>query len=162
MFFPRRVRLPSPGGEPFPARGRRRHAVCIGTPNSMVDRLRSAYRDYPHNFWVLVGSSFIDTIGSTAFRPFFALYITQRFGVGMTEAGLLFAVFALSSFFGNILGGALADRFGRKSIMVFGLVVSALSSLLLGVASTLEAVLILVIFVGVLSDIAGPARQAAG
>jgi len=127
----------------------------------MIERLRSTYHDYPGNFWVLVGASFIDTIGSTAFRPFFALYITQRFGVGMTEAGLLFAVFALSSFFGNVLGGALADRFGRKSIMVFGLVVSALSSLLLGVASTLEAVLILVIFVGVLSDIAGPARQAA-
>jgi MFS family permease len=127
----------------------------------MIDRLRSTYHDYPRNFWVLVGASFIDTIGSTAFRPFFALYITQRFGVGMTEAGLLFAVFALSSFVGSILGGALADRFGRKSIMVFGLVVSALSSLLLGLASTLATVLVLVIFVGVLSDIAGPARQAA-
>jgi MFS family permease len=127
----------------------------------MIDRLRSTYHDYPHNFWVLTGASFIDTIGSTAFRPFFALYVTQRFGVGMTEAGLLFAVFALSSFFGNILGGALADRFGRKSIMVFGLVMSALSSLLLGLASTLATVLVLVIMVGVLSDIAGPARQAA-
>jgi MFS family permease len=127
----------------------------------MIDRLRSTYHDYPRNFWVLVGASFIDTIGSTAFRPFFALYITQRFGVGMTEAGLLFAVFALSSFVGSILGGALADRFGRKSIMVFGLVVSALSSLLLGLASTLASVLLLVIFVGLLSDIAGPAREAA-
>ena len=53
----------------------------------MIERLRSTYHDYPSNFWVLVGASFIDTIGSTAFRPFFALYITQRFGVGMTEAG---------------------------------------------------------------------------
>src|SRR3972149_10258285 len=137
MSFPRRVRPPSPGGELLPA-GR-----AVGTqrasefPKIMIDRLRSTYHDYPHNFWVLVGASFIDTIGSTAFRPFFALYITQRFGVGMTEAGLLFAVFALSSFFGNILGGALADRFGRKSIMVFGLVVSALCSLFLGAASTL-------------------------
>jgi MFS family permease len=127
----------------------------------MIDRLRSTYLEYPRNFWVLVSASFVDTIGSTAFRPFFALYITQRFGVGMTEAGLLFAVFALSSFVGGILGGALADRLGRKSIMVFGLVVSAVSSLLLGLASSLEAVLVLVIFVGTLSDIAGPARQAA-
>jgi MFS family permease len=70
-------------------------------------------------------------------------------------------VFALASFVGGILGGGLADRFGRKVIMVFGLVVSALSSLLLGLATDLTGVLILVAFVGVLSDIAGPARQAA-
>jgi len=127
----------------------------------MIDRLRDTYHDYPRNFWVLVGASFTDTIGSTAFRPFFALFITQHFGVGMTEAGLLFAVFALSSFVGGILGGAMADRVGRKSIMVFGLVASALSSLMLGLASTLSAVLVLVVFVGILSDFAGPARQAA-
>ena len=106
----------------------------------MLNRLRSTYREYPGNFWVLVGASFIDTIGRTAMIPFFALYVTQKFDVGMTEAGILFAIFSLAGFFGNMIGGALTDRFGRKSIILFGLVVSALSSLEIGRASCRERV----------------------
>ena len=71
----------------------------------MIDRMRSTYREYPRNFWVLVGASFIDTIGRTAMIPFFALYVTDRFDVGMTEAGILFAIFSIAGFFGNMIGG---------------------------------------------------------
>jgi MFS family permease len=126
----------------------------------MLDRLRSTYHDYPSNFWVLVGANFIDTIGRTAMIPFFALYVTDRFGVGMTEAGILFAVFSVAGFFGNMIGGALTDRLGRKSIILFGLVISALSSLAMGLVDSLEAFYLLAAVVGVLSDVAGPAHGA--
>lgn len=126
----------------------------------MIERLRSTYHDYPSNFWVLVGASFIDTIGRTAMIPFFALYVTQRFNVGMTEAGILFAIFSIAGFFGNMIGGALTDRLGRKSIILFGLVVSALSSLAMGLVNSLQAFYILAAVVGVLSDVAGPAHGA--
>lgn len=126
----------------------------------MIDRLRSTYREYPSNFWVLVGASFIDTIGRTAMIPFFALYVTERFDVGMTEAGILFAIFSVAGFVGNLIGGALADRLGRKSIILFGLVVSALSSLAMGLVNSLPAFYVLAAVVGVLSDVAGPAHGA--
>ncbi len=126
----------------------------------MITRLRSTYREYPRNFWVLVGASFIDTLGRTAMIPFFALYVTQKFDVGMTEAGILFAIFSLAGFFGNLIGGALADRFGRKAIIIFGLVVSALSSLAMGLATQLETFYVLAALVGLLSDVAGPAHGA--
>jgi MFS family permease len=126
----------------------------------MMDRLRSTYHEYPRNFWVLVGASFVDTIGRTAMIPFFALYVTQRFNVGMTEAGILFAIFSIAGFFGNMIGGALADRLGRKSIILFGLVVSALSSLAMGLVNSLAAFYVLAAVVGVLSDVAGPAHGA--
>jgi MFS family permease len=126
----------------------------------MIGRLRSTYREYPRNFWVLVGASFIDTIGRTAMIPFFALYVTQKFSVGMTEAGILFAIFSLAGFFGNMIGGALTDRFGRKSIILFGLVVSALSSLAMGLVGRLETFYVLAAVVGLLSDVAGPAHGA--
>src|SRR3972149_288333 len=128
----------------------------------MINRLRSTYREYPQTFWVLVGASFIDTIGRTAMIPFFALYVTQKFDVGMTEAGILFAIFSLAGFFGNLIGGALADRFGRKSIIIFGLVVSALSSLAMGLVDQLQTFYVLAAVVGVLSDVAGPGHGAVG
>jgi MFS family permease len=126
----------------------------------VIQRLQSTYREYPSRFWILVAATFIDAVGRTILNPFFALYITDRFGVGMTEAGLLFSVFSVSGFAGNMLGGALTDRFGRKGMVLFGLVFSALSSLTMGFAGSLSAFYALAILVGVLSDIAGPARGA--
>ena len=126
----------------------------------MFARLQSTYREYPSKFWVLAGASFVDSIGCTTIWPFFALYITQRFDVGMTEAGILFAIFSTAGFVGNILGGALTDRIGRKTIVIFGLVVSALSSLTMGTVDKLATFYLLAAFVGLLSDIAGPAHQA--
>ena len=126
----------------------------------MFSRLRVTYREYPVKFWVLVGASFVDSIGRTTIWPFFALYITQRFDVGMTEAGILFAIFSTAGFVGNMLGGALTDRFGRKTIVLFGLVVSALSALTMGTVDRLATFYLLAVFVGALSDIASPAHQA--
>jgi MFS family permease len=126
----------------------------------VIAQLRTTYREYPRKFWVLVGASFVDGLGRATIWPFFALYITQRFDVGMTEAGILFAIFSTAGFVGNMLGGALTDRFGRKTIVLFGLVVSALSALTMGAVDRLTTFYLLAVFVGVLSDIAGPAHQA--
>jgi len=126
----------------------------------MLGNLKSTYREYPSRFWVLVGASFIDRVGGTILNPFFALYVTQRFGVGMTEAGVLFTLFSVSGFAGNMLGGALADRFGRKGMVLFGLVFSALSNVTMGFVGSLVTFYFLAIFVGLLSDVAGPAHGA--
>ncbi len=126
----------------------------------MLDRIRSTYHEYPSKFWVLVGAVFIDNIGRTILTPFFALYVTDRFNVGMTEAGALFAVFSVTGFAGNMLGGALTDRFGRKGMVLFGLVLSATTSLTMGLATQLSTFYVLAASVGLLSDIAGPAHGA--
>jgi MFS family permease len=61
---------------------------------------------------------------------------------------------------GSMMGGALTDKFGRRGMMLFGLVFSALSSLSMGVVNQLSAFYLLAILVGFLSSIGGPARQA--
>ncbi len=126
----------------------------------MLARIRSTLTAYPQAFWILVGSSFIDRLGSTLIFPFFALYITQRFQVGMTQAGVLLAIFSISGLAGSMLGGALADRFGRRGVVLFGLTISALSSVAMGLVDQLGLFYGLAIFVGLLSDVGGPARQA--
>jgi MFS family permease len=126
----------------------------------MIHKFQKTFQEFPAKFWVLVGAAFVDRVGGTLIFPFFALYITQKFGIGMTQAGLLLGVFSFSGFMGNILGGALADRFGRKVMLLFGLVFSALSSISLGLANELWLFYVLAIMVGLLSDIAGPAWQA--
>ncbi len=126
----------------------------------MLSKIRSTYQEFPSKFWILVGASFIDGVGGTMIFPFFALYVTQKFNVGMTEAGILIAIFSVSGFVGSMLGGALTDKFGRRGMIMFGLVFSALSSLAMGFVSELSVFYSLAVVVGLLSNIAGPARQA--
>ncbi|HSA99047.1 MAG TPA: MFS transporter [Anaerolineales bacterium] len=126
----------------------------------MLTRLRTIYTEFPPLFWIIVGTLFIDSIGSTLLFPFFALYITQKFGVGMTEAGVLLGMSSLCGLVGSVIGGALTDKFGRRRLILFGLVFSALSSLLFGLAQDVKLLYFLVVIVGLLSRVATPAQDA--
>jgi predicted MFS family arabinose efflux permease len=123
-------------------------------------KLVDTYHEYPRTFWTLVVVTFIDRVGGAMLYPFFALYLTKKFGVGMTEVGVLFAVFSLSGFISSTLGGALTDRLGRKGILIFGLIASSFSAVAMGLVNSFEAFFVLALTVGILSDVAGPAHNA--
>jgi MFS family permease len=125
-----------------------------------LTRLRGIYDEYPRQFWVLVLGTFIDRLGGALVLPFFTLYVTRKFDVGMTEAGLLIGVFSLTSIVGSLFGGALADRLGRKVMLLFGLVVSAFTSLLMGLVNVIALFFAIVVFVGLFAEVGGPAQQA--
>lgn len=122
-------------------------------------RVKSIYGEYPPQFWILVLSVAIDRLGGGILYSFFGLYVTRRFGVGMTAVGLLLGVWSVTSLMGGVLGGALADRLGRRSMLVCGLVVSGLSSLLLGLVGRFEWFFLVSVLLG-LVDVGGPAGQA--
>jgi MFS family permease len=110
---------------------------------------------------MMVVVNFIDRLGGALLFPFFALYVTRRFHVGMLEVGGLFAVWSASSFIGSFPGGALTDRLGRKGLIIFSLAATALSSVALGLVNSLALFFIVGFFSGVFSDIGSPAYQAA-
>lgn len=122
---------------------------------------KETYQKFSKQFWLLMFASFIDMLGGALIFPFFSLYLTQKFNVGMVEVGTMFLVWALTSgVIGNTIGGALADKFGRKTNMIMGLVASATSALLMVVINDLRLFYIAIAIVGIFEDIAGPARQA--
>jgi MFS family permease len=78
----------------------------------------------------------------------------------MADVGVLFAAFSVSSFVGSAVGGALTDRFGRKGIIIFGLIASSFSTVAMGLVTSFEYFFVLAFFIGILTDVAGPAHQA--
>ena len=126
----------------------------------MFTRINKIYHEFPRLFWTVVTVSFIDGVGGTLLFPFFALYITQKFGVGMTQAGILLGISSLFGLVGSMVGGALTDKFGRKQLILFGLVFSAVSTLGFGFVNKFALLFPLVIVVGLLSSVAQPAHQA--
>ena len=127
---------------------------------SIIKRYRDIYHRFPRTFWVVVMVSFIDRLGGNILWPFFTLYITGRFEVGMTQAGFVLGTLSIFGLFGNMIGGGLADKFGRKSIILAGLVFSALSTLSLGLANDFAQLIPLAVVIGMLRRLSGPAHQA--
>ncbi len=126
----------------------------------MFSRLNKVYHEFPRLFWIVVAVRFVDGIGGTLLFPFFALYITQKFGVGMTEAGIMLGISSLFGLIGSMFGGALTDKFGRKQLILFGLVFSAVSTLAFGLVNTISVMYPLIVVVGLLSSISHPAHEA--
>jgi MFS family permease len=126
----------------------------------MFKQINKIYHEFPPRFWIIVLAFFIDSVGGTMLFPFFSLYITGKFGVGMTQAGMVLALFSIFGIIGSMIGGALTDRFGRRKLILFGLVFSALSTLSLGMVNSMVVLFPLAAFIGLLSDVSGPAHQA--
>jgi MFS family permease len=125
-----------------------------------MKRALQIYREYPRDFWMMVAVNFVDRLGGSLLFPFFALYITKKFNVGMTEVGGLFAVFFVSSFIGSFPGGALTDRFGRKGIIIFSLIASSVSTLFMGFVNAFQVFLMVAFISGIFTDVGGPAYEA--
>jgi MFS family permease len=126
----------------------------------VMQRIRRIYSEYPRNFWVVIGTLFIDQVGGALIFPFIGLYITAKFQVSMIEVGQLFSIVAITGVFGNIVGGAMTDKFGRKAMIIFGLVASASSALILGITEDMMVIYFTGGIIGLFGNIGGPAQQA--
>ncbi|MCF6277865.1 MAG: MFS transporter, partial [Anaerolineales bacterium] len=126
----------------------------------MLSKTKAVFSEYPRTFWTLTGTVFIDSLGGALLFPFFALYVTRKFNVGMTEVGILFAILSGTRIVGSFLSGALTDKIGRRSLMIYGLIFSAGSSLFMAFIEDMTIFYIAVSLVGLLSSIGGPAQQA--
>jgi MFS family permease len=128
--------------------------------NALLARTKKVYNEYPRAFWIYNIIVFIDRLGGFMLYPFFALYLTQKFDIGMSTVGILFAVFSITGMIGSALGGALTDRMGRKVVIVASLILSSLSALGMGLAPTMGIFVAVVVVVGTLSSIGHPAHEA--
>jgi len=126
----------------------------------VMQRIRRIYGEYPRNFWTVTATLFIDHVGGALIFPFIGLYITAKFQVGMIEIGQLFTLLAITGVFGSTMGGAMTDKFGRKAMIIFGLVTSASSALILGFAEDMMVIYLTGGIIGLFGNIGGPAQQA--
>ncbi len=115
---------------------------------------------YPNPFKVLILATFIDRLGGFLLFPFFSVYLIDHFNVTIVEVGFLFFIFALGSIIGSTIGGALTDKYGRRSMLLFGLISSGIGSILMGIVNDLYLFFVIAAVLGILGDLGGPARQA--
>jgi MFS family permease len=90
-----------------------------------INRFKGMNR-YPMQFWMLIIGSFINSVGSSMIWPFIIIFFRNQLDVSMLQAGSLMTIKSGVSIFSALIAGSLADRFGRKRIMVFSLISAGL------------------------------------
>ncbi|MHA1672330.1 MAG: MDR family MFS transporter [Promethearchaeota archaeon] len=126
----------------------------------MFTKLKETYSHFHPTFWMVALASFVDQIGNYIIMPFISLFITSKFDVGLTQVGIIFVIVGIGNMVGGIFGGALTDKMGRKSMILFGLVVSGTFSIVIIFVESLTTLYIVILVMGILGSIGGPARSA--
>jgi MFS family permease len=84
-------------------------------------RLRALLKSYPRQYWLLMSGMLINTIGMGFVWPFLNIYLNEELGIPISTATLLPVLEQSVSLFTTLAAGSVADRFGRKGLMVLSL-----------------------------------------
>ena len=84
---------------------------------------------------------FVDVLGLTVILPLLHIY-AAAFGASPWQVGLALAAFPLAQLVGVPVMGALSDRYGRKPLLLISQATTCLSFVMLGLASSLEMVIL--------------------
>lgn len=122
-------------------------------------RLFGVYRGLPKPLYTLFLVTVVNSVGIFVF-PFLTLYLTGRLGMNQTDAGKFLLVISLLYIPGNFIGGKLADKFGRKRLMIITQVISASLYIPCGFAALSSWVPWLILASVLFDGITDPARSA--
>lgn len=126
----------------------------------MAARLREHVGIYPRSFWALVAGNAFASLGGGVLVPYWALYLTTSLHLSGAHAGGLLALAGLMGVVGAPLGGALADRVGRRRTLVAGLAGSVVWFALYGSITSPAWLVVLTLF-GVTGDVWAAASNTA-
>jgi MFS transporter, DHA1 family, multidrug resistance protein len=84
--------------------------------------------------FILMFNMFITFNAFGLIIPIMPTYL-KTFGVAGQVLGFIIAIFALAQFLFSPIAGNLSDRYGRKNLIIFGLIVNGLSQIMMGLSS---------------------------
>jgi len=82
---------------------------------------RESFRGLPRITWLLCAAAFVNRCGAMVV-PFLSIYLGERFGYSVGEAGRLISLYGIGAVLGSLLGGRLADTLGPVRVQVVTLV----------------------------------------
>jgi len=128
------------------------------TPRRLAS-IFDTYRGLPRPLYTLFAATVINGIGIFVF-PFLTLFLTKRLGWETARAGGFMTLSTILYVPGMLVGGRLADRFGRKKVMLVSQALSGLMYVPCGFLSASELVPWFILASIFFDGITDPARSA--
>ena len=114
----------------------------------------------PSAFWVMWWGTLVNRLGGFV-APFLTLFLTTERHLTTFQATTVVSVMGLGGFVGELLGGHLADRMGRRRVMLTAMLVSPLALVALGFSTGYGAILGTAFAAALLGSMYRPAANAA-
>ncbi|MEP7159176.1 MAG: MFS transporter [Chloroflexota bacterium] len=125
-----------------------------------LSRLSPYGRELPPEFYFLWLGTVINRLGGFAV-PFMMLYLTAKRQMDPASAALFVSVLGAGSFIAQLVGGEVADRFGRRPVLLFSLFAAPVAMITLGLARETWLIAVAMFALGFLTDLFRPAMSAA-
>jgi MFS family permease len=126
----------------------------------LAEQVRLTAGGLPRTYWLLWVGTLVNRLG-TFVVPFLALYLTRERGFTLQQAGFVAALHGAGALVAGPLGGALADRFGRRTALAVSLWLGSLAMIFLGFSRDILWIRVAAFTLGVLGDLYRPAVFAA-
>ena len=96
-----------------------------------MNSLRNLYHEYPRQYWLMITGIVISTAGGSMIWPFLVIYASNKLNMPLSTVAALISINAGTGLIASLVAGTLADKIGRKAVMVFSLTVNGIAYLLL-------------------------------
>lgn len=116
-------------------------------------------REMDRNVWIRFIGETLNGIAMMMLMPFFALYLKDKVD-SLLQVGVIMALSPIAASFGSIIGGRIADIYGRKPIMIFSMASNAVFMLGFLFIEGFIPYAILSIFLGLSNSLFHPAASA--
>lgn len=86
----------------------------------LIQRMKSTIQEYsnlPKAIYILFIVRIVNAMGNFIY-PFLTFFLTQKIGLSPSRAADFFILASVMSMVGSLIGGKLADKFGRKKLMI--------------------------------------------
>ena len=121
----------------------------LHSPNmKFLNPLRNLYDQYPSQYWLMIIGIIIATAGGSMIWPFLVIYAGSKLNMPLSTVAALISINAGTGLISSFVAGTLADKIGRKAVMVFSLAINGLAYFLLIYAQTYLHFVGLMILIG--------------
>jgi predicted MFS family arabinose efflux permease len=119
-----------------------------------------SYRGIPKNIWLLAFVNFINRCGGMVIA-FIALFLTQKLGFGIREAGYVMTTYSVGAVAGAYLGGKLNDRFGYSAVQFWSFFINGILLIAMQYFTTYWVIIAATLLWGLSVEAFRPANQVA-
>ncbi len=117
------------------------------------------FKGLPKSIYILSLQRFVNSLGNFVY-PFLTMFMVQKLGLSTEVAAFWVVASQVARLLGNTVGGSIADRMSRKSVIVIISIINIIIFLICGAMGLSMYVVYMLILVSFLGGISGPPNSA--
>ena len=124
---------------------------------NLIKKYKASYAGLPKQAWWLAFVVLINRSGMMVVF-FMTLYLTQKLGFTIAQAGQIMSIWGIGSLFGSYFGGWLCDRWGAFKVQFTSLIWNGLGFIVLRYMTRFETIAVTIFAVAVVGEAFRPAN----